>query len=155
VEAPGPDPFVHDLQIGIALTPRPTSPGGILETAIYAADLPAAEVFYGDLLGLETVATVPGRHVFFRCGAGMLLVFDPNATAQASASPVPPHGSHGPGHVCFAAEVSEIAAWRTKFLFENIEIDADIFWPNGARSLYIRDPAGNSVEFAEPRLWAV
>ena len=26
-------------------------------------------------------------------------------------------------------------------------------WPNGARSLYFRDPAGNSVEIAEPRLW--
>ena len=27
-------------------------------------------------------------------------------------------------------------------------------WPNGARSIYVRDPAGNSLEFAEPALWA-
>ena len=25
--------------------------------------------------------------------------------------------------------------------------------PRGSRSFYFRDPAGNSIEFAEPRLW--
>ena len=138
------------------MTPLPTPPGGILETAIYAEDLSAAEIFYGGLLGLEKVVAAPGRHVFFRCGAGMLLVFNPNTTAAASQSaelPVPPHGSHGPGHVCFATQASEIDEWCAKFMAEKIEIDADFRWPNGARSLYIRDPAGNSVEFAEPRLW--
>ena len=146
-------PKLDDLR----MTPKPTSPDGILETAIYADDLQAAEVFYGGVLGLETVVAAPGRHVFFRCGAGMLLVFNPSATAAASASselPAPPHGSHGPGHVCFATAASEIDAWRRTFLAENIAIDADFWWPNGARSLYIRDPAGNSVEFAEARLWA-
>jgi hypothetical protein len=32
-------------------------------------------------------------------------------------------------------------------------VEADFRWPNEARSIYVRDPAGNSVEFAEPRLW--
>ena len=150
------DNAVPALVSDVRMTQKPTTPVYILETSIYAEDLSAAEVFYGRLLGLEKVVAAPGRHVFFRCGQGMLLVFNPNATAQASASaelPVPPHGSHGPGHVCFAAEASEIDAWCAKFLAEKIEIDADFRWPNGARSLYIRDPAGNSVEFAEPRLW--
>ena len=151
---PRPDPIILGLQDEFGLTPRPTPPVSILETAIYAENLPAAEKFYGGLLGLETVVAVPGRHVFFRCGGGMLLVFNPNATAEASTSHVPPHGSHGPGHVCFAAQASEIDAWCAKFSNEKIDIDADFLWPNGARSLYIRDPAGNSVEFAEPRLWA-
>ena len=39
-----------------------------------------------------------------------------------------------------------------------VAIEADFRWPGGdgvpgARSIYVRDPAGNSVEFAEPRLW--
>jgi catechol 2,3-dioxygenase-like lactoylglutathione lyase family enzyme len=34
-----------------------------------------------------------------------------------------------------------------------IEIEADFRWPNGARSLYFRDPAGNSVELADPAIW--
>ena len=32
-------------------------------------------------------------------------------------------------------------------------IEADFRWPNGARSLYFRDPAGNSVEIVDPGLW--
>ena len=33
---------------------------GILETAIYARDLDAAEAFYRDVFGLERVSRVPG-----------------------------------------------------------------------------------------------
>jgi len=34
-----------------------------------------------------------------------------------------------------------------------IAIEADFEWPGGGRSVYVRDPAGNSVEFAEARIW--
>ncbi|WGH80383.1 VOC family protein [Jannaschia ovalis] len=129
---------------------------GILETALYAGDLDAAKRFYGETLGLEQTAEAPGRHVFFRCGRGVLLIFDPAATArppEPEAPPVPPHGATGPGHVCFRAEAPELDAWRDRFEAAGIAIEADFAWPNGARSLYVRDPAGNSVEFAEARLW--
>lgn len=131
-------------------------PEAILETALYATDLAAAEGFYAGLLGLPVIARVDGRHVFFRVGQGVLLVFDPAATDLPSgnpALPVPTHGARGRGHVCFAASRAGIAAWRARFVAAGIAIEAEFDWPNGARSLYIRDPAGNSVEFAEPRLW--
>ena len=32
-------------------------------------------------------------------------------------------------------------------------IEADFEWPGGGRSIYFRDPAGNCLEFAEPRIW--
>lgn len=131
-------------------------PQAILETAIYAADLGAAEAFYGGLLGLPVIVKVPGRHVFFRVGAGVLLVFNPDATGHPSGNPslpVPVHGARGPGHVCFAASREEIAGWRARFGAAGLTVEAEFDWPNGARSLYLRDPAGNSVEFAEPRLW--
>ena len=38
----------------------------VIETAIYADDLQAAETFYGTVLGLRVVGKEPGRHVFFR-----------------------------------------------------------------------------------------
>jgi catechol 2,3-dioxygenase-like lactoylglutathione lyase family enzyme len=132
-------------------------PEAILETALYTGDLAAAEAFYGGLLGLPVAGKLAGRHVFFRVGAGMLLVFDPAATERAAhdpALPVPVHGARGPGHVCFAASREEIARWRARLVAAGVEIEAEFDWPNGARSLYLRDPAGNSVEFAEPRLWA-
>ena len=31
----------------------------------------------------------------------------------------------------------------------------NVTWPNGARSIYFRDPAGNSLECAEPGLWSI
>lgn len=134
------------------------TPSAILETAIYGSDLVAMEAFYVGLLRLDVIARVEGRHVFFRVGAGVLLVFDPAATEVPSsnpAMPVPVHGARGAGHVCFAASREEIEGWRQRFLAAGVAVEAEFDWPNGARSLYVRDPAGNSVEFAEPRLWAV
>mgnify|MGYP000173892581 CR=1 FL=1 len=138
------------------LPPAP-APGAILEAAIYASDLDAAEAFYGDLLGLTRMFRHGERHVFYRVGAAVLLVFNPSETEippGADALPVPPHGARGPGHVCFAMEDAEITAMRSRLEAAGVAIEQDFLWPNGARSLYVRDPAGNSVEFAEPALWA-
>ncbi|MBN8630736.1 MAG: VOC family protein [Rhodobacterales bacterium] len=131
-------------------------PEAILETALYAADLVAAKAFYGEVLRLSVIAEVPGRHVFFRVGKGVLLVFNPDATEVPSANPalpVPVHGARGAGHVCFAATREEIAGWRDRMTLAGVAVEAEFDWPNGARSLYVRDPGGNSVEFAEARLW--
>ena len=68
-------------------------PGGILEAALYADDLEAAEAFYTGVLGLSVLARVEGRHVFFRCGLGVVLLFNPEATAvppPEARLPVPP-----------------------------------------------------------------
>jgi len=34
-----------------------------------------------------------------------------------------------------------------------VAVEADFEWPGGGRSIYFRDPAGNCLEFAEPRIW--
>ena len=34
-----------------------------------------------------------------------------------------------------------------------VAIETMIDWPHGRRSVYFRDPAGNSLEFATPRMW--
>jgi catechol 2,3-dioxygenase-like lactoylglutathione lyase family enzyme len=132
------------------------APELILETAIYVDDLDAAEAFYGGVLGLSRIGRVPGRHVFFRCGAGVLLVFDPAATEVVdpkSPLPVPPHGARGPGHLCFAAEPLGLDAWRERLVARGVEVEAEVTWPGGGRSFYFRDPAGNSLEVAEARIW--
>ncbi|SLN10863.1 fosfomycin resistance protein FosB [Pseudoruegeria aquimaris] len=134
----------------------PPKPAKILETALYVGDLDRAEAFYSEILGLERLQRVGTRHVFFRVGAGVLLLFNPKETEIANPDarlPVPPHGARGPGHICFAAEAAEIEAWVEHFTARGIAIEADFNWPYGARSIYIRDPDGNSVEFAEPWLW--
>jgi catechol 2,3-dioxygenase-like lactoylglutathione lyase family enzyme len=134
---------------------EPPPPAAILETALYAPDLDAAEAFYGGVLGLERATRAGDRHVFFRLGTAMLLVFNPAETERPPTGlPVPPHGARGPGHLAFAATAEELDRWRARLEAAGIAIEADFRWPgSGARSIYVRDPAGNSVEFAEPRLW--
>ncbi len=134
-------------------------PTGILETVLYAKDLRAIEAFYKRALGLEPFAKADGRHVFYRCGEQMFLIFNPDATELPPGSgaelPVPPHGARGEGHVCFRATADEITAWRAHLEKEDIEIEADFEWPGGGRSIYFRDPAGNCLEFAEARIWGI
>jgi catechol 2,3-dioxygenase-like lactoylglutathione lyase family enzyme len=129
----------------------------VLEAALYAADLGAAEAFYGGVLGLGVIGRAEGRHVFFRCGETVVLVFDPRATALPPAPgarlAVPPHGSRGPGHLCFAAGPGDIGRWKDHLRERGVALEAEVEWPQGGRSLYFRDPAGNSLEFAEPRIW--
>ncbi len=128
--------------------------GEILEACVYADCLEAAERFYAGVLGLAVVARVPGRHVFFRCGARMFLVFDA-AKTQGGGGGVPGHGARGPGHVCFAMRLEEVDAWRTHLAQHGVAVESDHGWPGGGRSLYVRDPAGNSVELGTPGIWTI
>jgi catechol 2,3-dioxygenase-like lactoylglutathione lyase family enzyme len=126
----------------------------VLETALYGTDLAAAEDFYVRVLDLELDSKEPGRHVFFRCGRGMLLVFDPAATSRDG--PVPSHGSTGPGHVAFAVENDDVlATWPERLRRAGVEVEADVEWPGGGRSIYFRDPSGNSLELTTPRIWSL
>jgi catechol 2,3-dioxygenase-like lactoylglutathione lyase family enzyme len=133
-------------------------PAGILETVLYAKDLGAVEAFYRDVLGLEPFVRVPGRHLFYRCGNQVLLIFNPDATCvppAPGALPVPPHGAAGPGHLCFRATAADIDAWVARLTATGTAIEADFEWPGGGRSIYFRDPAGNCLEIAEPRIWGL
>lgn len=128
---------------------------GVLEAALYVDDLDATEAFYAGILGLERILRVDGRHVFFRAGETIVLCFIAEATQHPPAEgalPVPPHGARGPGHLCFAA--TDLDNIRDHLSAQGIAIEADFHWPHGPRSIYVRDPAGNSVEFADPALWA-
>ena len=126
----------------------------ILETCLYAEDLQAAERFYTTILGLEVIARLAGRHVFFRCGNRVFLVFNPAKTRELGTD-FPPHGANGPGHTAFEVTMSELPAWRAFLEQNDVVIESDVIWPRGGRSLYFRDPAGNSIELATPKIWGI
>ena len=133
-------------------------PEAILESALYVTDLGAAKSFYAGVLGLDQISEVEGRHVFFRCGSGVLLLFD-------AAGDPPPAGHrtrrsrcHRTGRPARATSASpqaaeEIARWKAALEASGVAIEADFRWPSGGRSIYFRDPSGNSLEFAEPKIW--
>jgi catechol 2,3-dioxygenase-like lactoylglutathione lyase family enzyme len=125
----------------------------VLETILYADDLEAAERFYGEVLGLELDSKKDGLFVFFKCGDGMLLLFEPHATSAGRN--VPPHGAHGPGHACFAVAEDDLDGWKARLRAAGVAIEQEMAWPRGGRSFYFRDPAGNSLELATPRIWGL
>jgi catechol 2,3-dioxygenase-like lactoylglutathione lyase family enzyme len=132
---------------------------GVLETVVYAEDLAAAERFYQGILGLEVFLRQEGRLVFFRLGAGMFLVFNPASTERdriiVNGSPIPIHGARGPGHVAFRVPEAEVERWRRHLERAGVDIESEVRWASGGRSLYVRDPAGNSVELATAATWGI
>ncbi len=125
--------------------------GGIHEAALYVDDLAAAERFWRRL-GLQVIGKQPGRHVFFRAGRDMLLLFDARATADTAG--VPPHGAEGPGHVALdVPDTDALEGWRAHLGVAEVEIEHEQEWPSGGRSVYFRDPAGNSIELITRGSW--
>jgi catechol 2,3-dioxygenase-like lactoylglutathione lyase family enzyme len=125
----------------------------VLETCLYTDDLDAAEVFYRDVLGLKVVSRLAGRHVFFRCGQQMVLCFNPIETSKGGE--LPPHGVRGEGHVAFAISMHDLEGWHTHLTRKGVTIETEYTWPGGGKSLYFRDPHGNSVELTTPAIWSI
>lgn len=125
----------------------------VLETILYVDDLEAAERFYGELLALQLDSKKAGLFVFFRCGDGMLLLFEPGAAGTGRS--VPAHGARGPGHACFAVAEADLNWWQARLGAAGVAIEQEVAWPRGGRSFYFRDPAGNSLELATPRIWGL
>jgi len=128
-------------------------PSKIFETVLYAEDLAAAERFYHEALGLEVIKRWD-LAVVFRCGGGVLLIFDPKKSAVPGRE-VPSHGTSGAGHVAFAAKPEDLPAWREQLSRAGVPIEREVDWDGdwSSISIYFRDPAGNVVELAPPTLW--
>ncbi|MFI4896738.1 MAG: VOC family protein [Phycisphaerales bacterium JB059] len=130
---------------------------GILETVLYADDLDAAEGFYTGVLGLPRVGEGSTLMRTFRVGPRqVLLVFDP-AESKPTGRDVPSHGARGPGHVALLVGEGELPAWRDRLTAQGVQIEQEVEWDWGDtphRSLYVRDPAGNSVELITGDIWA-
>lgn len=126
-------------------------PSKIFETVLYAEDLAAAERFYHEALGLEVIER-NNLVLAFRCGGGVLLIFDPRKSA-APDRVVSSHGTTGVGHIAFAAKPEDLDAWREQLRQAGVPIEREVDWDQGGHSIYFRDPAGNVVELAPPTLW--
>jgi catechol 2,3-dioxygenase-like lactoylglutathione lyase family enzyme len=132
--------------------------GGILETALYVADVKRAAEFYRRLFEFGTLLEsdrlialdVAGRHV--------LLLFPRGATAEPFAVPggvIPPHGSSGQAHFAFSIACEDVEPWQRHLEAEGVPVQSVVSWPGGAKSIYFREPDGNLAELISPGFWAI
>ena len=124
---------------------------GIKETCLYYHDLEQAKHFYGSVLELPLIHYQPGKHIFFRVGSSVLLIFNPE-DSKTKTSP-PAHYAKGNQH--FAFEVTEAEYEQHKKLIESkgITIIDRLIWKNGAESFYFNDPEGNVLEIVPEGIW--
>ena len=128
----------------------------VFETVLYANNLEEATAFYTDGFGLKLINKTELFVVFeIQPDTSYLLVFDP-AKSIVAGRDVPGHGATGEGHIAFLADDEELPAWRKRLALAAIEIEQEVRWDDGSggTSIYVRDPAGNSVELAPKSLWS-
>ncbi len=129
---------------------------GVLETALYVADLARATEFYARLFGFKlldgdarfSALEVPGRQVLllFQRGASVAPILLPFGT-------IPPHDGTGRLHFALAIPASELEAWARHLEANGVRVESRLTWPRGGTSLYFRDPDGHLVELATPGVW--
>lgn len=129
----------------------------LLETVLYSTDLDACRDFYARVVGLAPLNDARPRGMSFRVpgpeGArSVLLVFDPRETIKPNPN-VPSSGAFGPGHICFRIDPARYDEWKAHLTGAGFPIEREVTWPSGVRSLYIRDPSHNSVEFMAGDDW--
>jgi catechol 2,3-dioxygenase-like lactoylglutathione lyase family enzyme len=126
----------------------------VYETVVYASDVDRTTAFYRDVLHLRQIDGPDQYSAALRLGDhSVLLIFDPTRSATAG-RPVPAHGALGAGHIAFAVGPGALSAWRRRLSELGVELEQEQAWGDDGRSLYFRDPAGNSVELVEGEIWA-
>ena len=53
------------------------------------------------------------------------------------------------------SQIDQQYAMARRIEAAGVAIESETTWPSGLRSLYFRDPAGNSLECASPSLWNI
>src|SRR4051812_2943187 len=108
----------------------------VYETVVYADDVAATADFYAGALGLRRIDPPDEGSAAFRLeDGGVLLLFDARRTSVPGRY-VPPHGATGPGHLAFAVGEGELDPFAARLRDAGLEIEREITWPAGGRSLY-------------------
>ncbi len=130
---------------------------GVVETALYVADLERSTRFYQDLFGFPLIYTEGDRlRALSVADRQVLLLFRAGGSRRATETPngtIPPHDGHGTLHVAFAVTKEEMELWRGWLRDRGIGIESEVNC--GGLSLYFRDPDGHLLELISPGCWPI
>ncbi|MDF1810135.1 MAG: VOC family protein [Phycisphaerales bacterium] len=130
-------------------------PESILETILYSNNIEEAAWFYHEVLGFDMPREKSELAAMFRIDPNhVLLIFNPTISDRPGRD-VPSHGARGPGHVAFRIQESDFQNWLDRFSKHGIPIEQEIEWDrtDPGKSIYVRDPSGNSVELITADIW--
>lgn len=116
----------------------------IKETCLYIKDLEQAKKFYEEQLRLKLIHYLPGKHLFFKVGASVLLIFNPDDSKKKTSPPA--HYGGGKQHFAFEVREQEYLAVKQNILSKGIAITDEVTWKSGQKSFYFNDPEGNVLE---------
>jgi catechol 2,3-dioxygenase-like lactoylglutathione lyase family enzyme len=133
---------------------------GILETALYVADVRRAAEFYRRLFGFDVLLESDRLVALDVVGRNVLLLFKQGATdgpyelpAGAGTGVIPGHRGVGGGHFAFAIDADQVEPWKQHLRSHGVPIESTVTWPGGAVSIYVRDPDQNVAELITPGFW--
>jgi catechol 2,3-dioxygenase-like lactoylglutathione lyase family enzyme len=129
---------------------------GLLETALYVADMARARAFFTEVMGLTPMLAGDRLTAFDAGRQGVLLLFLAGGSVEDMPGPrgtVPGHDGSGPVHMAFAIAAEEYEPWRAHLAVHDVPLRGEMAWPRGGRSLYFDDPDGHLIELATPGLW--
>jgi catechol 2,3-dioxygenase-like lactoylglutathione lyase family enzyme len=130
---------------------------GILETALYVADVTKSANFYRRIFGFGTLLETDRLIALDVAGRSVLLLFKGGAaTAAAYPTPggvIPGHSGSGNTHFAFAIATADVEAWKQHLRSCDVPLESTVTWPGGAVSLYFRDADQHLVELITPGFW--
>ena len=131
---------------------------GIIETALYVADMARAEEFYQRIFGVKKMVgdnrfcalSVADKHV--------LLLFLQGGTTEPINLPggvIPPHDGSGQLHMAFSCTAEELPKWEARLAAQQVPIESRVHWERGGTSIYFRDLDQNLIEIVTPGIWPI
>ena len=129
---------------------------GMLEFGLYVKDVSRAAAFYHTLFGFPVLVSKERFAALDVEGKQILLLFKHGASSEPNNVPgglVPPHDSEGTSHVAFAIQQSDVQRWERWLREQDVEVESEVEWERGGRSLYFRDPDGHLLEVVTPGVW--
>jgi catechol 2,3-dioxygenase-like lactoylglutathione lyase family enzyme len=129
---------------------------GILETALYVADVSRSVAWYQRLFGFELLSRDERMAALRVTNDQLLLLFRHGGSTAPIDTPggiIPPHDATGCIHFAFAIPTDSLTAWEARLRHHGVTVDGRVNWSRGGISLYFYDPDGHLVELATPGIW--
>lgn len=131
---------------------------GVVETALSVADPARSAEFYRRVCGFGVLLESERLIALDVAGQDVLLLFRAGATDEAfevDGGVIPGHGASGRSHLAFSIDSDDLGPWQQRLAAEGVTVESVVDWPQGARSLYFRDPDGHLVELLTPGFWSI